>query len=107
MEAARLSSDPLRERLFYSGTETANCRRRPHERGGALLMSVVLAALVGAMAGSMVMVHLHGNRLKLDYIQKIEASLGAGGAANYAVESIWNGFVTSNNNEAGSLSKFR
>jgi cytoskeletal protein CcmA (bactofilin family) len=77
------------------------------ERGGALVMAVILMLLVGAMAGSMVVVQFHRDRLKLDYVNKMEAYYGAEGAANYGVESVWTAFTATNGGKAGSLSELR
>ena len=73
-------------------------KHQARERGGVLIMTIVLVLLVGAMAGSMVAIHLHRDRLKGDYASKIETYYGADSAANYAVENLWSSFLAS---EAG------
>src|SRR6266540_3109845 len=77
------------------------------EQGGALIITLVLVMMVGAMAGSLFFVQLHRSRLKQDYVDRIEAFYGAEGSLNYAVESVWSGYLKNNNNVAGNLSNFR
>src|SRR5258706_13212389 len=76
---------------------------RSRTPGSALIMSIVLMLLVGIMAGSLFMVQFHRTKLKIDYINKIEAYYGAEGALNLAAERVWDGYLESNGGLAGSL----
>jgi hypothetical protein len=76
---------------------------RSRTPGSALIMSIVLMLLVGIMAGSLFMVQFHRTRLKIDYINKIEAYYGAEGALNLAAERVWDGYLEANGGAPGNL----
>ncbi|MBI4582583.1 MAG: hypothetical protein HY717_00925 [Planctomycetes bacterium] len=76
-------------------------------RGAALILSVLLLVFVGGLAGTLLIVQFHRNRLKSDYIGRIGAFYGAEGAANYAAELIWNGFLQAHGGQPGKFLELR
>src|SRR5258708_4124512 len=65
----------------------------PRERGGALLITILLMLLLGGLAGTLLTVQLHRDRLKREDSHKISSVYNADGALSYGVELIWNGYL--------------
>src|SRR6185503_6963912 len=78
-----------------------------NNRGGILIATLLLMLFLGSLAGTLLMVQLHRDRLKNEYSNKISALYNAEGAVNYSVELLWNAYLAAGSGKPGKLGGFQ